>query len=594
MKKEKYLFNHLLRTYFKYQRRLKKLRFFNKNIRRQHILEKHISRLFKKLTLLKASLKLTTAVASIAIGSFAFTNVNAQSFGSPQTSPFGLTDVAAFVVPVFADIDNDGDFDMFAGDYGGNFLYYPNNGTNSAPAFGAAQSNPFGLSNSGVLRVAPAFADMDNDGDLDILAQARYGNFHFYENTGTASAPAFAAKVTNPFGLTDVGVRTSLTLADLDNDGDFDVMTGEYYGSFHYFENTGTVSAPAFAADQVNPFGLATISTYRTAPSFIDIDSDGDYDLMVGEYYGNFFFFENTGTVSAPAFGTMQTNPFGITSLSGIPESMTDVDFADLDNDGDMDMISGGYYGDFYYFENTTVTGTPPSAPTNTTASGNLTICYNTSTQLSVSGVGTIGWYDASSGGNYLGGGSTYTTMALTANTTFYAQDSTAAGPSTSRTAIAVTVNAAIDVSTSVNGTTIMATATGATYQWLDCNNGNAAISSATSQNFTPSANGNYAVEITVGSCSDTSTCVAINTVGIDENKNELISIYPNPSRGQFTIELNEPAQVEIIDAIGKIVFSQQVNSGKQLINLESENGIYFLKITSSEKQRTERIIINK
>ena len=82
-----------------------------------------------------------------------------------------------------------------------------------------------------------------------------------------------------------------------------------------------------------------------------------------------------------------------------------------------------------------------PDPPTNTTPAGNLSICSGNSTTLTASGTGTLGWYNSPEGGTWLGGGSSFTTPILTANTTYYVQDSTDCGASATRTGIAVTVN---------------------------------------------------------------------------------------------------------------------------------------------------------
>jgi len=85
-----------------------------------------------------------------------------------------------------------------------------------------------------------------------------------------------------------------------------------------------------------------------------------------------------------------------------------------------------------------TVTTIPPS-PTNTTPAVDLTICAGSSTVLSVSGVADIGWYDATSGGNYLGGGSIFITPILNSTTSYYVQDSTCGA--SSRTIITVSTD---------------------------------------------------------------------------------------------------------------------------------------------------------
>ena len=71
---------------------------------------------------------------------------------------------------------------------------------------------------------------------------------------------------------------------------------------------------------------------------------------------------------------------------------------------------------------------------------------------------------------------------------------------------ITTTVNVSpVDTSVSLVGVTLTAATGGATYQWIDCDNGSLPIAGATGQSFMPSANGNYAVIVTVNGCSDTS-----------------------------------------------------------------------------------------
>ena len=93
-------------------------------------------------------------------------------------------------------------------------------------------------------------------GVLGPLSVVRPGTCEQVQNTGTNTAPAFAAPVNNPFGITATYQYAFPSFTDLDNDGDYDLAVGEYYGAIQYFENTGTAMAPAFAAPVSNPFGL--------------------------------------------------------------------------------------------------------------------------------------------------------------------------------------------------------------------------------------------------------------------------------------------------------------------------------------------------
>ncbi len=160
-------------------------------------------------------------------------------------------------------------------------------------------------------------------------------------------------------------------------------------------------------------------------------------------------------------------------------------------------------------------------------------------------------------------------------------------------TSVVVTEEAQIDVSTSLNGITISANQAGASYQWLDCDLGFSPISGETGQSFTPVQNGNYAVEVTVGECSDISACVNINTVGMDNYINPFVKVYPNPSDGHFTIYLPEDAEVTVFDFGGKEIFRKEFKQGISDIDLrEMCAGVYLMKITGSMTVKSEKLII--
>ncbi len=104
---------------------------------------------------------------------------------------------------------------------------------------------------------------MDGDGDLDLLSGEGYGDFLYYQNTGNVSAPAFSGYLTNPFNLTEVGSNYSPgwakpTFVDLDNDGDMDLMVGDGDGDFNYYKRcaptTSTISTTS-ACSYVSPSG---------------------------------------------------------------------------------------------------------------------------------------------------------------------------------------------------------------------------------------------------------------------------------------------------------------------------------------------------
>lgn len=144
-----------------------------------------------------------------------------------------------------------------------------------------------------------------------------------------------------------------------------------------------------------------------------------------------------------------------------------------------------------------------------------------------------------------------------------------------------------INTTVSQTGLNITSNQANATYQWIDCANGNIPIFGATSQTFTATSNGEYAVVITTANCSDTSDCIIIDSVGIREDgSNGAISIYPNPSNGEtrFTIANLDKrnSKIQIFEPDGRMIFDQSF-SGQHSVIVdipEVGTGLKIIKIT--------------
>ena len=154
-----------------------------------------------------------------------------------------------------------------------------------------------------------------------------------------------------------------------------------------------------------------------------------------------------------------------------------------------------------------------------------------------------------------------------------------------------VTLNLTVNtVNNSVTNTTptLTADATGATYQWLDCNNNYAPIPGETNQSYTATANGSYAVEVTQNGCVDTSACEQVNNVGITEI-NSSITLHPNPTTGVVELQgINGSFKVDVYDYAGKYLQS----TSRSTIDLSDyPSGIYLLKVAYGDKTEELRVV---
>ncbi|MFK7783588.1 MAG: SBBP repeat-containing protein [Crocinitomicaceae bacterium] len=154
-----------------------------------------------------------------------------------------------------------------------------------------------------------------------------------------------------------------------------------------------------------------------------------------------------------------------------------------------------------------------------------------------------------------------------------------------------------IDITTTTVGTLITANQTNAAYQWIDCEAGNSQISGETSNTFNATSNGIYAVIISDGLCTDTSACVNISEVGINEISSPVfVSIYPNPTSGNFKLITNlMNARVDIYSLDGKLISSElNVSENEETDHSMGriEKGMYLVIVNNGTHQHVTRLVV--
>jgi hypothetical protein len=189
--------------------------------------------------------------------------------------------------PVLADLDADGDLDLIVGTWNKGVFLYRNDGDPRAPQFTRVEEPLVDLTRGS--HAFPALADLDGDGDLDLVAGESSGEVNVWRNDGSASAATFTLVTDTLLGL-DVGRRSAPALADIDGDGMIDLMVGSESGETIVLRGLGELDRFAHAGTLALP-GVS-------APRFADLDRDGDLDLLVGEIAGGLRWYENAESSS--------------------------------------------------------------------------------------------------------------------------------------------------------------------------------------------------------------------------------------------------------------------------------------------------------
>ena len=265
-------------------------------------------------------------------------------FAATTTRLLPALDVGSESLPALSDLDGDGDLDLLVSNKiessstrTAGLYAFENTGTADAPSFAARGVVP-GLPEA--YHYAPAFGDLDGDGDDDLLLGQWRDQVAYYRNDGPGPGllPRWTL-VDSAAAVLTRGRNTTPALGDLDGDGDLDLLVGEASGVFNYYRNEGSPSAPEFqlVSDRFQEIDVGR----RSVPALVDLDGDGDLDLAAGTETSGLRFFLNEGVATAsgePAF--VETAPFG----PEVPAFATPA-FADIDGDGDRDLVLGGAGG---------------------------------------------------------------------------------------------------------------------------------------------------------------------------------------------------------------------------------------------------------
>ena len=142
----------------------------------------------------------------------------------------------------------------------------------------------------------------------------------------------------------------------------------------------------------------------------------------------------------------------------------------------------------------------------------------------------------------------------------------------------------------SINGNPI-----GTTYQWIDCN-GNTILPGETNEDFYPNYNSTYAVIINNNGCIDTSACVTVSKIGLEEVSASDVSMYPNPiTNNTLNIKTgvysNNGIHIIVRNNLGVVLREYHMNGYETQILLPDYNGLLFVDVIIDNKRITKKLI---
>lgn len=537
---------------------------------------------------------LTPTLTEDSLYSTIYINNGNGGFTQASNPPFeGLINSKA----KFFDVDGDNDKDIF-------MLGLNSNNVKVAQLYINDGNGNFTLNTSNFEGVTGDFdyGDYDGDNDIDILVIGRNNlpniSVNMYSNDGNGN-------FTSMGDLSLLNIYSgAVEFADVDGDNDLDIyMGGEvtlgFYPGFIYF-NDGSGNFTQ-SIDTLN-------GALRGDATFADIDGDNDLDLITSSRYEGTVLYKNDGSGVFAIYND--------STLNAAEEG--EINFRDMDNDGDVDLFISGILS--------------PSTPSefhtsyyNNDGNGNFSLLIDSVfTDVAFSSIATgnidndtlneviylgkkehdysiksvvkihnvIGIANSGSESVYACDDFTWNNDSIYNITGNYTHTFTNQQGCDSIATLNLTLGTLETVITFVNDT-ISPTFTGDSYQWINCDTGTE-LTNENDSTFVPTQNGTYALIMTQGNCTDTSNCILITHLSLDEYAIPKATVHPNPSTENIQIQIPYATEfnISILNLDGKTIHSYyKINSLESLNIANLPKGIYYIRLETDNQIETLKFV---
>ena len=274
-------------------------------------------------------------------------------------------DFGSGAYPAIIDYNNDGLKDLIIGNYG----YFSNSnpssqialliniGSETEPNFEVVDRDFSGLGtipldtilNQSVKGIFPTVADLDNDGDIDLIIGDSNGKLHFFKNIAESDQEIeFELQNVNFFNI-DIGQHATPFLFDMNGDNLFDLIIGQLDGTISYAENSGSIYEPIFDTI-VEDFGGISVnndeSLYGFSTPYI-YEEENEINILIGSESGQIYHYRSINNDLSLNFELLSDNFQGLAQGKN-----TALVYEDFTNDGKRDLFLGMQTGGLFYFVN--------------------------------------------------------------------------------------------------------------------------------------------------------------------------------------------------------------------------------------------------